>query len=383
MDFKVSNRKRNLWPLCGCGALALCMAAPAPGAPGTGPQLSDLAPVKLFPVTLPTTEPPAPLPDPGPAPPQGHAAEDGHDVPDIPYDYFWAVDDAMPALDRSFAVSGSGLLGPQERKRKSASHGRWLPPASRDPWTLGSRNWRYSDAEGLNLTLGNEEIEIPAWGRAVRLGGVSLSQSSLVSSDYADSWRYSLSLGALDQTTAEQGDLVYGETAGNLVLRYGLNRDLSIESQTQLAPDLATHGIGGKYQTGWGAWSAGVARATQGLYTGWRYQAAYTVKVLDDVELSWRNERYTPGFVDLSRYGADASNGGTVQTVSAKLPLGRWGDLSGSFQNESVGSGAARRSFGLAQQFWYSPNLRIGLKAQREVVTGDYDIGIRFSVPIY
>lgn len=379
MHFKVSNKKGS-GPLRGCGALALCMAATAAAA-ASGPQLSDLAPVKLYPVALPSVEAPMPLPEPGSAAPEAYSILP--DVPDVPYDYFWTGDDWASGRQASYSVSGTGLVGPLERKRKFAARSRWLPTASTDPWTLGSRNWRYSDAEGLDVTLGNEEIEIPAWGRAVRLGGVSLSQSSLVSSDYVDSWQYSLSLGALDRSTAEQGDLEYGETAGNLVLRYGVNKDLSIESQTQVAPEMVAHGVGGKYETDWGAWSAGVARATQGLYKGWRYQAAYTVNVLDDLEVSWRNERYTPGFVDLSRYGADLSSGGTVQALSAKMLLGRWGDLSGTFENESSSSGAVRRSFGLTQQFWYSPNLRIGLRAEREIVSGDYDIGIRFSVPIY
>src|SRR3546814_12522871 len=71
------------------------------------------------------------------------------------------------------------------------------------------------------------------------------------------------------------------------------------------------------------------------------------------------------------------------QRWTATVPTGRWGDVSGVYENEYSSTGNTRRSFGVSQQFWYSPNLRIGLKAERELVSGDYDIGLRFSVPIY
>jgi hypothetical protein len=399
MDWKGSKRiGREV--LLACAGVLVC-SANAWAMSASGPQIGDIAPTRPYPVHLPSVDPPVPLGEPpvdasgvGQSSIDEYSTDDPSadppsdfdvlpDVPDIPFDYFWTQRDSVDRRARSHAVSNLGLKSTAGR-RGLTPRKRILPAMSSDPWTLGSRTWRYSDSDGLDLTLGNEEIEVPVWGRSVRLGGVSLSQSSLVESDYADSWKYSLSLGALDRTTAEQGDLDYGETAGNLVVRYGLNKDLSIESQTQLAPDMAAHGVGGRYQTDWGAWTAGVDRATYGLYKGWRYQAAYSVNIMDDLELSWRNERYTPGFVDLSRYGAtDLSQGGTIQSLTAKLPLGRWGDLSGSFENESSTSGDVKRRFGLTQQFWYSPNLRIGLRAQREVVGGDYDIGGRCSFPIY
>ncbi|NYT63216.1 hypothetical protein H0A66_12920 [Alcaligenaceae bacterium] len=261
----------------------------------------------------------------------------------------------------------------------------WLSAPSRAPWTLGSSNWRYAGEHGLGITLGSDAMAVPAWGNAVRLGGISVTQSSLANSSDASAWRYSMAVGALDYSPPQtQGDLVYGPTASNAVVSYRLDRQLVLESQLEMAPDLLTTGLGGRYKTqGWGAWSAGVARASYGEQNGWRYQAVYDVDVLDDLRLSWVKESYTPGFVDLSRYqDAAASVGGVRDRLIATIPLGRWGDLAGTYENSRSSMGDVQRRFGFTQQFWYSPNLRIGLQAERQLVTGDYDVGIRFSVPI-
>ena len=88
--------------------------------------------------------------------------------------------------------------------------------------------------------------------------------------------------------------------------------------------------------------------------------------------------------MDLGRYrSGQVASSGVRRKWTATVPMGRWGDISGSYENEYSATGAARRSFALGQQFRYSPNLDIGLTAQRELISGDYDIGIRFSVPIY
>src|SRR5690606_5714284 len=251
-------------------------------------------------------------------------------------------------------------------------------------WTLGAENWRYAGEQGLDVTLGSDEIMVPAWGSSARLGGINISQSSLVSAGGADDeWQYSLAVGALDYSSDDSGDLNLGPTAGNSVFRYGVSPDVTLESQLQLAPNLISTGFGGQYQTGWGVWSAGVAQSKGGLYEGWRYQTAYELDVFEDLQLSWLNERRGAGYADLSRYTADPAVGSVRHKWTATVPLGRWGDVSGVYEDEQTSIGDARRTFGFTQQFWYSPNLRIGLSAEREIVTGDYDIGIRFSVPIY
>ncbi|HUH60694.1 MAG TPA: hypothetical protein VL001_11555 [Candidimonas sp.] len=358
----------------------------------TAPALRDLAPIQVYaaPQIGPVT--PEPLPE---IPPSDGAAEnpslldavapeDGP-LPDVSYDVFWDRKDFGEWRQRGSTIAAPGLRGTRGWRRTPPLRTSWLRTPSRDPWTLGASNWRYSAEQGLDVTLGNDEIDVPSWGNAARLGGVSISQSSMATSSGPETWQYALSVGALDNTAGQpQGDLDYGPTASNAVLRYGLSPEVTLESQLELAPELMTSGVGGRYSSRrWGAWSAGVARATHGLREGWRYQAAYEIDVLDDLRLSWVNEKHTGGFADLSRYQeAATAAAGIRQQWLATVDLGRWGDLSGMYENYRSSLGDVRRSFGLTQQFWYSPNLRIGLRAERESVSGDYDVGLRFSVPI-
>jgi len=386
MFFWFTDRTRMAALLC-CAGMA-CAPAWRP-AWAAGPQFRELAPVQVFAAPQISVEPPRPLPDtPGTEPMFSGMPYAGQETaaPDIPYSFFRDKDDAAAWRRQRVSGASPGLRGARGWQRPARRlRSPWLARQDDTPWTLGASNWRYSSKEGLDVTLGNEQIVVPTWGNSAKLGGVSISQSSLAASSDGQTWQYSMSIGALDYSSdGNPNDLTYGPTASNTVLRYGLSPDLTLESQLELAPDMVTSGLGGNYHTRWGVWSAGVARASYGLYKGWRYQAAYTVDVMDDLQLSWLNERHTAGFTDLSRYrDGQASPGGIRQKWTATVPLGRWGDVSGIYENEYSATGNTRRSFGLGQQFWYSPNLRIGLKAERELVSGDYDIGIRFSVPIY
>lgn len=351
-----------------------------------GVQLRDLAPTQVFAAPQIQVAPPQPLPDIGTASVDDDDeyvfTDDADSIPDISYSFSWSPNDSAAWRDRGLSRSSPGLWGALDtvRVRQFAP-----PPAAAGmPWTLGSSNWSYAGDDGLDVALGGNDIATPAWGNTARLGGISISQSSLVNAeDEQRNWQYALAIGVLDFSSGTVGDLDLGPTAANSVLRYGVSPSLVLESQLQMAPDLMSTGLGGQYQTDWGKWSAGLARANAGAYQGWRYQAAYELDVFEDLQLSWLGERRDPGYADLSRYTADSSVGGVRQQWKATVPLGRWGDLSGKFENEQTSLGESRSRFGFTQQFWYSPNLRVGLAAQRELDSGDYDIGIRFSVPIY
>ncbi|PLC53083.1 hypothetical protein CR155_14890 [Pollutimonas nitritireducens] len=354
-----------------------------------GPALRDLAPIQLYAVPEVSVDPPRPLADPADAEsmsdavtPDATGLPGALAIPDIPYDYFWTETDFQKWHRTKVSRTSPGLLGSTGWRRTPRMRARWLSTPARDSWTLGTSNWRYTGEHGLGVSLGNNEIEVPAWGNTARMGGISVSQSSQVGSD-SQRWQYAMSVGALDYSSQPQGDLDYGPTASNTVLRYQINPQITLESQLEAAPDLIATGVGGRYATdNWGAWSAGVAKASYGMHGGWRYQTAYEVDVLDTVQLSWLRERHTMGFADLSRYADGVSVGGIRQQVSASVPMGRWGDVAGTYESARSSLGDTQRSFGLTQQFWYSPNLRIGLKAERQLVSGDYDVGIRFSVPI-
>lgn len=353
-----------------------------------GPRLRDLAPVQLFAAPQVEVGPPRSLPDNSQS---GAQLDDEYvftdaaeSIPDISYSFSWSRADSMAWRSGGLSRSSPGLWGTPGWRREPLLAAPSLAAPAGQSWTLGTQNWRYAGDDGLDVTLGSDEAMVPAWGSSARLGGINVSQSSLVGAgDAENNWQYSLSVGALDYSSGDSGDLNLGPTAGNSVLRYGVSPSFTLESQMQVAPDLMNTGLGGQYKTDWGIWSAGLARANRGMYNGWRYQAAYELDVLEDLQLSWLNERRGAGYADLSRYTADPSVGSVRHKWMATVPLGRWGDVSGVYENEASSLGDTRRSFGLTQQFWYSPNLRIGLQAGREITSGDYDIGIRFSVPIY
>lgn len=363
--------------------MAVCALATPPVCAGA--SFHDLSPVQIYAAPQVSVPAPQPLPDPAmfesSSPrPQAPAEDADGNVEQ----YYWSREDAGQWRRGKVTATSPGLRGARGWRRAPR-----LKPAPAGsvglPWSLGASNWRYASDGGFAITLGAEEIDVPTWGNAARLGGVSISQSSLASSKDVASWEYAMSVGVLDQSSdLKQGDLDYGPTASNTVLRYGISPQFTLESQLELAPDLVNSGLGGEYENQWGVWNAGVARASYGLYKGWRYQAGYTVQVFDELQLSWQNERHTAGFTDLSRYqDGGTAPGGIRQQWSATVPVGRWGDLSGVYESERSSLGTKRHSFGFTQQFWYSPNLRVGLEAQRELVTGDYDIGINLSVPIF
>lgn len=258
------------------------------------------------------------------------------------------------------------------------------PPGAMSQWRLGQRNWQYAPNNGLAVRLGADDVTSSVLSGAATLGGLHLRQSSLEQPDDAQNWSLSFALGALDYSDAsQQGDLTYGPLAANTVIQYGINENIALESALQVAPDLVTTSLAGRLDAGqFGELRAGVAHSNLAEQDGWRYQAGYDVQLIDDLHLSVRSEWDAPGFADLGQYQGGATPG-IRRHWAATVPATRWGDISGTYESFRPAIGTATEKFGFSQQFWYSPNLRIGLEAKREVGSGDYDIGLRFSVPIY
>jgi hypothetical protein len=254
-------------------------------------------------------------------------------------------------------------------------------------WSLGAENWRLRRSDGLNVALGSGASKAPDWGNSARLGGIALSRSLSDGMAAEGEWQYSVALGALDYSRGQgtSGALVYGPTASDSLIRYGVTRDFTLETQMQAAPDLMVVGVGGEYSLQeWGAWSAGVAKASHQMSDGWRYRVGYDVSLFDTLELSWVNEQRSGGFTDLTRYRNFSVDAGRQSNQwAATLPMGRWGDLRGSYEEVGGQMGLVKQTFGLTQQFWYSPNLRIAIKADRELISGDYGVALRFSLPIH
>lgn len=345
-----------------------------------------------------------PDPEPVPLPPQPAienapvqtGTPEREPVPDIPYTYFWVPQDGLRmrarayARERAISEHSPGLLAAFDLPRVATPETKWMPappPPSEHTgnWSFGTRNWQTRLDEGPQVLLGSSEIGVPDWNEGVRLGGVSLNQSFMLGSDDVERWNYALAFGAVDQSGASSGDLVFGPTAGSVGVSYDYNPNFTLTSHTEVSDDLLMSGLTGQYDLGtFGRWRSGVARSTQGLNRGWRYRAIADFDLAPDVSLGWMGERHTAGFMDIRRYADQAAPlSGGRQRWSASWDVGRWGEWSGSFESVHGQDGVQQRRFGLSQQFWYSPNLRIGIHAEREVIADDYDIGLRFSFPLY
>ncbi len=349
------------------------------------PTLKDLAPVQ--PYAVPHDDVAAPVPLPEPLPFDGSGPIDG---PGTGNSFLPAPAQVLlvdPAYSRGLTPlrSDAGVTGfkPDGGQTRLSL----VSAGKTDTWVLGSQNWTYSRDDGTSLVLGNSWSGNSIQGNRARLGGIALSHSAAGDGQTQGSLQYSVVLGALDYSgeTLKPGGLTYGPTAGESVLSYGVDPQLSLETQTQWAPNLAVNGVGGKYSTrDWGAWQVAVARATRDFNQGWRYRIGYEARVLDSLKLGWTHETRSEGFSDLSSYQNSALDSArSRQQWTATLALGRWGNLIGTYEQIYSASGPLQQQFGLTQQFWYSQNLRISLGARHEFVTGDYDVNVNFAVPLY
>lgn len=342
---------------------------------GTSSALQKLAPVQVYAAPQVSVKAPTPLPD---------------------IDLFQGRDPGKSLSERfadSLALDLSFVRDAVQPAAKPAVPRSSLKPvvfsslSSNVGWSRGAENWRLRRSDGLDVALGSAASKAPDWGNSARLGGVSLSRSLSDSQASEGEWQYSVALGALDYSPGQgvSGGLVYGPTASDSLVRYGVTSDLTLESQVQVAPDLTMVGVGGEYSLKqWGAWSAGVAKASHQMSDGWRYRVGYDVNLFDTVELSWVNEQRSGGFTDLTRYQNFSVDAGRRRNLwAATLPMGRWGDLRGSYEEVGGQMGLLKQSFGLTQQFWYSPNLRVAIKADRELISGDYGVALRLSIPMY
>lgn len=250
-------------------------------------------------------------------------------------------------------------------------------------WALGSNAWRYQGLANTDLLIGNASMGSPEWMNSPKVGGIQLSQRF---SDNGERfpWRYNLSVGALDHGgSVAEGDLKYGPTAGGLWVDVDLSQQMQVEALVEAAPSMQLSGVGARYETqDWGAWASSVARASHAYGSGWRYQMRYDTDVLPSLNVALLSERYQGDFVDLSRYGQSSLGTGAKRAIDANVGLGRWGTLQGRFSSQRSQFGAPTQQLGLSQQFWYSPNLRVGLQAQRELHNGDYNMILRLAVPL-
>ncbi len=257
-----------------------------------------------------------------------------------------------------------------------------------DAWSLGARHWRYVSSLGYGITLGNTIAPAPSWLRDddARLAGVGVYKVQQAGDQADPAWQYAVAAGVLDMNgdgRVASGGLDYGPLAYDVTSSYALGRNLSIASWVQGTQGLLALGLGGEYSPNrWGSWALGVSRAGQPGGGGWGYQLGYKLDLPYGWDASWTNEVRTAGHESLSSYHAAADCHCVGNQWQVGMPMGRWGTLSGTYEQWDRALGGLERQVGLAQDFWYGPFMSVSLQANRDLVSGDYGLGARFSVSL-
>jgi len=257
----------------------------------------------------------------------------------------------------------------------------------------GAGFWQVRAASGLSWSVGNVTAAAPAWGYAVPMGGLQISEGAAAGAQLPEgAFGYSSTLGRVNHTPLSAGagaagvagDLDYGPAAGSGSLRYGLTPSLTLESQIQAASALTTVGLGGAYSAGeWGRLQAAVTQGRLRASSGWRYALDYSVNVGDYVDLGYSNVVTGAGYGDLAGYAAGPAAGTQLSnTVTAGVPLGGLGTFSGTYTGIRVGSALSHERFGLRHSIAFAPDVRLALGADRDVVTGDYEMRMELTLPV-
>lgn len=254
-----------------------------------------------------------------------------------------------------------------------------------DHWYVDQRAWRYQSTSNVRFTVGNSTPQLVSGLKTVPLGGLSFSDRVDAVLTDKEQWRYGLALGVVDkQPTATNFN--YGAKAARAWVDVRLSPKLSFDGLYQRAEGYEQVGLGSRYHlssTG-GVWAMSLTQSHHRAGKGWRYQGRYDMDISETVDVSLSTETYSGAFSNLLQ-----SQNKSFTTPQAKHGVdvhwdtGRWGALGASYSSTQPRLGQNQHSFGVNQQFWYSSNLRIDLDAQRQIHTGDYNMGLRFSLPVF
>lgn len=369
---------------CGAGLSAARAQRAAPDAPG----LVDLAPQR-YAVPEVTLDAPSPL---GPVDPDPQPVESPADG-DAGGSYQWIPYDALFLDPYGADASGMGGWGwAGDAAQPLTARDLFATPASRglDSWSRGTQRWRYLSSSGYGVTLGRIDARLPTWGQAAPLAGVGVYRLRPSGSLPSGAWDYAVAAGALDAPnagSAADGDLAYGAMAFDASAKYALDRHVALVSRLQQTQGLSVLGVGGSYSAGdLGTWRAGVSDARQPQGQGLRRQLGYTLGLRPGLDVSWANVRQEIAYADLASYGLDAGCACIRNQWQLDLAAGSWGSFSGSFERREHLEGASDQpldqQLGLAHGFRYGPYLRVRLETTRNLTSGDYGWGARFSLPL-
>lgn len=253
-------------------------------------------------------------------------------------------------------------------------------------WRLDADAWRYHSTQDVRFIVGTHRPSLASGLAVAPLGGVSFSKQEhgLLGLSPHTPWRYGFTWGKVDQKVGSH-QLDYGAAVGRVWAGIELSPHLLVDGLYQQGPNYQQIGLGTQYDAEqWGLWSLNLAQSQQETNTGWRYQGQYGVKLNEQLVLRWNSETYSGSYTKLSHVkNQKVTTPQQTHGVDVRWDSGRLGILGANYANQKHRYGSNEQSLGISQQFWYSPNLRIDIDAQREKHSGDYNMGLRFSVPLF
>lgn len=296
-----------------------------------------------------------------------------------------------PARTYDFGLDASelGLTEPVMVVTRShpSTHAWFSSVGSQYGFAYRGGGWTYRDTVGPTVSLGNLTANAPLWGSTVPLGGLQFSSGWRTGSEVLSpgAVAVSSSIGRLNytDTSATAGAIDYGATAGSGSLRYGLTPTLTLESQIQTAPDMETRGVGTTYAAGeLGTFRLGVTRSEFEQAHAWRYRLGYNVNLSESVSVAVTNEQIEAGFGDLSVYRDGVAASPIMRnTLAAGVPL-RGGTLTGTYTGTRESGIAVEQRFGLEHSRFVAPGVRLAVGADRDILTGDYEMRAGISMPV-
>ena len=252
-------------------------------------------------------------------------------------------------------------------------------------WRHEDRTWRYQTQTQTRFVLGNAAPQLSSGLRVAPVGGVGLTdqwQTQLFSQTLQ--WRYGATVGLVDHSQ-DLYHFRYSDKVGRAWFDLKLTTEFSIDGVYQRSEGYEQLGLGTQYQLGFlGNWSLFMQQSEAGpRLKGYRYQGRVDLDLTDQTQLQLRRERYRGDFVRLNQSRSSPTPEQRVYGATLSWDAGRWGVLKANYANTVVNHGEPQQAIGVGQQLWYSPNVRIDLDAQRQTHTGDYNVGLRFSLPLF
>lgn len=254
-----------------------------------------------------------------------------------------------------------------------------------EQWSQEDRTWRYQTQSQTRFLVGNSSPQLSSGLQPASLGGLGLAdQWSSELFGKTLQWRYGATVGLVDQSQ-DLYHFRYGSKVGRAWFDVALTPELSVDALYQRAEGYEQVGLGTQYQLGpWGNWSVNVLQSSAGgSLQGQRYQGLVALELTEQTQLELSREKYNGGFVRLNQSRSSPTAEQSAYRAAFRWDTGRWGLFQARYVNTVINNGNPQHAIGIGQQVWYSSNVRIDLDAQRQTHSGDYNMGLRLSFPIF